>query len=66
MPHCMDPPPCPLPHTPPPNPPAAAVCYHGDVPMEDRKAAIATFSAEDEEFGLGGRPVFVATDLAAR
>lgn len=40
------------------------VCYHGDVPMEDRRGAIAIFSQDDN--GCGGRPVMVATDLAAR
>lgn len=40
------------------------VCYHGDVPIEARKAAIRVFSGEsrDEE----GPPILIATDLAAR
>lgn len=42
------------------------VCYHGDVPMEERKAAIADFSAGEAEYAPGERPVLVATDLAAR
>lgn len=42
------------------------VCYHGDVPMEERKAAIADFSAGEAEYAAGERPVLVATDLAAR
>lgn len=37
-------------------------CYHGDVPVEDRKAAIQAFAASE-----GGRPpLLVCTDLAAR
>lgn len=39
-------------------------CYHGDVPLDQRRAAIAEFS------GLShvqeGQPVLVCTDLAAR
>ena len=40
-----------------------SVCYHGDVPVSERKAAIASFSttAIDQ-----APPILVATDLAAR
>ena len=39
------------------------VCYHGDVPLEERKIAIATFVGGGQE---GEQPILVATDLAAR
>ncbi len=40
------------------------LCYHGDVPLDGRRAAIAAFAGEP---GLpGGQPVLVCTDLAAR
>ena len=38
------------------------VCYHGDVPLEERKAAILEFS----NAAADPPPVLVATDLAAR
>ena len=39
-------------------------CYHGDVPPEERKAAIQAFAADLPE---GERPpLMVCTDLAAR
>jgi superfamily II DNA/RNA helicase len=41
----------------------ATVSYHGDVPLEGRRAAIADFSAPAEG---APPPVLVATDLAAR
>lgn len=41
------------------------VCYHGDVPLEERKMAIRKFSGLDEEIG-DYPPILVATDLAAR
>ena len=39
-------------------------CYHGDVPLDGRKEAIAQFAAGDS--GEGEQPVMVCTDLAAR
>lgn len=39
------------------------VCYHGDVPVSERKIAIASFSSEDSDTAP---PILVATDLAAR
>lgn len=39
------------------------VCYHGDIPVSERKVAISNFSSEDSE---GAPPILVATDLAAR
>ncbi|GAB4819540.1 hypothetical protein N2152v2_006586 [Parachlorella kessleri] len=46
----------------------ATVCYHGDVPLDGRRAAIAAFSAADDSEEAEGRgcPILVATDLAAR
>ena len=41
----------------------STVCYHGDVPVADRKAAIASFSDENL---VDSPPILVATDLAAR
>ena len=38
--------------------------YHGDVPLDGRRQAIAQFAAE--EAGPSGQPVLVCTDLAAR
>ena len=41
----------------------ATVCYHGDVPLEERKTALHRFSGAD----VGGQPpALVCTDLAAR
>ncbi len=40
------------------------LCYHGDVPLDGRREAIAQFS--DSEPGPDGQPVMVCTDLAAR
>jgi superfamily II DNA/RNA helicase len=40
------------------------LCYHGDVPLDGRRNAIARFTAEEP--GLDGQPVLVCTDLAAR
>lgn len=37
----------------------STVCYHGDVPLEERKEALVKFSSEEV-------PILVATDLAAR
>lgn len=37
----------------------STVCYHGDVPMDERKEALVKFSGEES-------PILVATDLAAR
>mgnify|MGYP001810497778 CR=1 FL=1 len=58
-------------NTPPP-PPAAdhflserglqTACYHGDVPVEERRAAMTEFAAADGE----RPPLLVCTDLAAR
>lgn len=39
------------------------VCYHGDVPVSERKIAIASFSSESSDHAP---PILVATDLAAR
>ncbi|MEW5302928.1 MAG: hypothetical protein WDW36_005665 [Sanguina aurantia] len=46
----------------------ASVCYHGEMPIEARKASMATFAAaqpgsSDEDSLL---PIMIATDLAAR
>lgn len=41
------------------------LCYHGDVPPEERRRAMAEFSKPLVEGG-GGAPLLVATDLAAR
>ena len=38
--------------------------YHGDVPLDGRRQAIAAFAAE--EAGPSGQHVLVCTDLAAR
>lgn len=40
------------------------VCYHGEMPMETRQAAMATFSGASVE--EGGQPIMIASDLAAR
>lgn len=40
---------------------AATLCYHGDVPLDGRRDAIAAFTADAAQ-----KPVLVATDLAAR
>ena len=40
----------------------ATVCYHGDIPLADRKTAISQFSSPEAV----PPPVLVATDLAAR
>ncbi|KAK9915806.1 hypothetical protein WJX75_004286 [Coccomyxa subellipsoidea] len=40
------------------------LCYHGDVPLDGRREAIAQFSSGDT--GPEGQPVLVCTDLAAR
>eukprot|EP00889_Picochlorum_renovo_P001014 jgi/Picre1/28044/NNA_001004.t1 len=40
-----------------------SVCYHGDVPVAERKEAIAKFS---QEYIDASPPILVATDLAAR
>ncbi|EIE27092.1 DEAD-domain-containing protein [Coccomyxa subellipsoidea C-169] len=40
------------------------LCYHGDVPLDGRREAIAQFS--NSEPGPDGQPVLVCTDLAAR
>lgn len=38
-------------------------CYHGDVPLDGRREAIAEFTGDP---GMDGQPVLVCTDLAAR
>lgn len=40
------------------------LCYHGDVPLDGRRDAIATFSRDEPS--AEGHPVLVCTDLAAR
>ena len=40
---------------------ASTLCYHGDVPLDGRRDAIAAFTADAAQ-----KPVLVATDLAAR
>ncbi len=40
------------------------LCYHGDIPLDGRRQAIAKFSAAEP--GPEGQPVLVCTDLAAR
>ncbi len=40
---------------------AATLCYHGDVPLDGRRDAIAAFTAD-----AAHKPVLVCTDLAAR
>lgn len=40
----------------------ATVCYHGDVPLEERRAALKDFSDPERD----PPPLLVATDLAAR
>ncbi|KAK9825700.1 hypothetical protein WJX81_007783 [Elliptochloris bilobata] len=40
---------------------AATLCYHGDVPLDGRREAIAAFTAN-----AARKPVLVCTDLAAR
>ncbi|CAL8470428.1 g9970 [Coccomyxa elongata] len=40
------------------------LCYHGDIPLDGRRQAIAQFSAAEP--GPEGQPVLVCTDLAAR
>ena len=39
------------------------LCYHGDVPPEERRAAIRDFSAPPDP---AAPPILVCTDLAAR
>jgi len=46
---------------------AATLCYHGDIPLDGRRAAIAAFTAEAAAPGAPAkRPALVCTDLAAR
>ena len=45
---------------------AATLCYHGDVPLDGRREAIAAFMAEGAPAAPVARPALVCTDLAAR
>lgn len=67
--------PSPAPHPTPPHPITAdhflqergcqTACYHGDVPVDERRAAIQAFAAAAEG-GAERPPLLVCTDLAAR